>query len=934
MIAWIRKITASPVFDGDDEKTRTAALLNIILLVGFAIVTLYLIALPVFFPQEKSLWALLRYPLIVGSWVLLKRGRVRAACAFFVVGMWVMQLFVWGGSGGLQSVSIAGVIVRVMITGLLLGGRMALLFAAVSLAENAVIIYAISRGLLPRPSLSYSVAEILIEQGIWSFLAAILLSLSISGLNQALRRARDELAERKRAEEALRASEERFSKAFNAGPLPMIITTLAEGRIVEVNETFLKASGQSREEVIGHTVAELDLYVNTADRTKILETLRSQGYVRNLETSYRVRGGEERVRLISADLIGLDGEQCILAAIQDITERKRAEEALRASEERFSKAFNASPGPMTINSVSDLSYIDVNNAFLRETGFERGDVIGRTPDEIGIWIDPEELARAEKVFREERKVRNMEARFRRKDGAAMVGIFSTEVITLDGEECALSVINNITERKRAEEALRTSEERFSKAFNASPNPMAITSLSNGRYIDVNNAFLREGGYTREEVIGRTPRELNLWVDADERARVAKAFREVGKVRNMEARFRRKDGVVRVGLFSTEVITLDGEECLLSVLNDITERKQAEEKQAQLQQAIHKSAMEWRRTFDSVESALLILDPEGRIIMLNQTARELSGLSYEEVTGRAAESIGGGQPWRAAAGLVNHIRESRRTVSAQTQDESSATAWEITASLIPGPGADERIIIVARDITGMVKLQESLRRSETMSAMGTLVAGVAHEVRNPLFSISATLDAFEARFGAREEYQQHINILRRELKRLNDLMSDLLEYGKPFNPELSQGSISEAIAKAIRSCEALVSRSNVRIVNRVGNDLAPILMDRRRVVQVFQNVIQNAIQHSAAGAVVTVEAEQIRQGGALWIHCRIGDSGPGFRAEELSKIFEPFFTRRRGGTGIGLSIVQRIMDEHGGRVSASNRPDGGAVVELRFQAAGQ
>ncbi len=170
--------------------------------------------------------------------------------------------------------------------------------------------------------------------------------------------------------------------------------------------------------------------------------------------------------------------------------------------------------------------------------------------------------------------------------------------------------------------------------------------------------------------------------------------------------------------------------------------------------------------------------------------------------------------------------------------------------------------------------------------------------------------------------------------MNDLMSDLLEYGKPFNPELSQGSISEAIAKAIRSCEALVSRSNVRIVNRVGNDLAPILMDRRRVVQVFQNVIQNAIQHSAAGAVVTVEAEQIRQGGALWIHCRIGDSGPGFRAEELSKIFEPFFTRRRGGTGIGLSIVQRIMDEHGGRVSASNRPDGGAVVELRFQAAGQ
>jgi signal transduction histidine kinase len=109
------------------------------------------------------------------------------------------------------------------------------------------------------------------------------------------------------------------------------------------------------------------------------------------------------------------------------------------------------------------------------------------------------------------------------------------------------------------------------------------------------------------------------------------------------------------------------------------------------------------------------------------------------------------------------------------------------------------------------------------------------------------------------------------------------------------------------------------------------MDRRRLVQVFQNVIQNAIQHSASEAVVTVEAEPIYQGSELWIYCRISDSGPGFRADELAKIFEPFFTRRRGGTGIGLSIVQRIMEEHGGKVLAGNRSEGGAVVELRFQA---
>jgi len=518
-----------------------------------------------------------------------------------------------------------------------------------------------------------------------------------------------------------------------------------------------------------------------------------------------------------------------------------------------------------------------------------------------------------------------------KYGDVRTYLMSAEVIELDGEPCVLWVGNDITERKRAEEALRASEERFSKAFNSSPTPMALHSLPEGRYIDVNDAFLHAGGYTREEVIGRTWSDLRVWLDPRDGAQVLKAVREEGgRVRNLEANFLCKGDEVRVGVFSSEVLTLGGEQYLLSVVNDITERKQAEEKQAQLQEAIHQSAQEWRRTFDSVDTVLLILDLDGRIIRLNRAAKELSGLYYNDIIGQTSAAIDSGQPWLEADALAHRIREDRRTISVQVQDESRGTAWYLTASMLAGEGKDDRIIIAARDITGMVKLQESLRRSETMSAMGTLVAGVAHEVRNPLFSISATLDAFEARFGERAEYQQYMNVLRGELNRLNDLMRDLLEYGKPFKLELSQGSISEVVARAIRACQALASRSQVTFVNLVGDDLAPVIMDRRRAVQALQNVIENAVQHSSAGGVVTVEAEQTCHGGACWIACRVSDSGPGFRAAELPRIFEPFFTRRRGGTGIGLSIVRRIMEEHGGKASASTLPEGGAVVELRFQ----
>jgi signal transduction histidine kinase len=228
-----------------------------------------------------------------------------------------------------------------------------------------------------------------------------------------------------------------------------------------------------------------------------------------------------------------------------------------------------------------------------------------------------------------------------------------------------------------------------------------------------------------------------------------------------------------------------------------------------------------------------------------------------------------------------------------------------------------------------RLQASLRRSETMAAMGSLVAGVAHEVRNPLFGISSTLDAFEARFGAREEFQRYLAILRGELRRLTELTRELLEYGRPLSLELSPGKVEEVIDAAIEACAPLAQRLNVRVADRVSEGLPPVLRDQRRLLQVFQNLLENAIHHSPTGGLVAVEVAKVYEDEKAWIDCVIKDSGPGFRPEDLPWIFEPFFTRRRGGTGLGLSIAQRIVEEHHGTITAGNRTEGGGVVTVRL-----
>jgi signal transduction histidine kinase len=243
------------------------------------------------------------------------------------------------------------------------------------------------------------------------------------------------------------------------------------------------------------------------------------------------------------------------------------------------------------------------------------------------------------------------------------------------------------------------------------------------------------------------------------------------------------------------------------------------------------------------------------------------------------------------------------------------------------GDDSRIILVATEVTRLMELQTRLRRNETMAAMGAIVAGVAHEVRNPLFSISAVVDAVEATFGAREELQPYVEVLRSEVKRLNHLTQELFEYGRPTRGEWVEGAVRPVVEDALSACELAGAQAGVVVVRELAPELPPVRMDSRRLFHVFRNVVENAVQHSPAGTTVHVATEVVEEAGRPWVRCTVRDGGPGFREEDLPHVFEPFFSKRRGGTGLGLSIVQRILEEHQGHIRLRNHVSGGAEVTL-------
>ena len=241
---------------------------------------------------------------------------------------------------------------------------------------------------------------------------------------------------------------------------------------------------------------------------------------------------------------------------------------------------------------------------------------------------------------------------------------------------------------------------------------------------------------------------------------------------------------------------------------------------------------------------------------------------------------------------------------------------------------------ARLYEEQLQLRESLVLSEKMSAIGTVAAGVAHEARNPLFGISSTLDALESTFPARAELQPFIERLRQEVDRLGRLMSDLLQYGKPSVFERSSVALVDVLTRAIAHCEPMAARADVVVHADFYRVAIPnVLLERERMVRVFQNLLENAIEHSGKGSAVRVSARVVHARGVPWVEVRVSDRGPGFSAADLPRVFEPFFTTRHRGTGLGLSIVERIVREHGGTVAAANGSEGGAVVTVRLPVAG-
>jgi two-component system sensor histidine kinase HydH len=332
--------------------------------------------------------------------------------------------------------------------------------------------------------------------------------------------------------------------------------------------------------------------------------------------------------------------------------------------------------------------------------------------------------------------------------------------------------------------------------------------------------------------------------------------------------------------------------------------------------------------ENMPIGLLVIDQEGTITATNKAAEAmLNGASPAPLKGQPAGVLP-----RPLAAVVDDLKAGGVTTEKDIHcplGDNRAIPLEVVATLLRDEnGTLLGAMLLLRDLTQMQRLKEEVARSQRLAAIGSLAAGVAHEIRNPLSSIKGFATYFKDRYRDAPEDQKTAEIMIQEVDRLNRVIGQLLEFARPMTIEKRRVSLNPLIRHSLRLIEGDLLRKGIRIRQGPLCDPDEISLDPDRFQQVLLNLYLNAIEAMDDGGTLAVDCRKEDRG---WIRVTVSDSGRGIREEDLSRIFDPYFTSKSSGTGLGLAIVHKIVESHGGEVLVRSAPGEGTEMTVRMPA---
>jgi len=693
-----------------------------------------------------------------------------------------------------------------------------------------------------------------------------------------------------------------------------------DGAVLKINQAALKALRIRLEaDVLGRPITDINPALEVFCQVDQTQQHREMEFP--ISENFSVPLG-----FSSSYLLGSDGEkQGVITIFRDLTDRKRAEEALRKR-------------------VRELNCLFAISNLVKKPDTSLEEILQGTVDIVPVGFQYPEITCARITLEDQtfKTVNFEESAWKLISDIIVDGdrVGAIEVFCLQEQpeidegpflREERNLINAIAEQlgktiksRRADEMIKKAATEWRITFDTMPDLVMVLDRDH-RIARVNRTMAKALELSFQEILGKKCFQCVHGSNAPHESCVYTQAMADGKEHTFEMYEPRLDGYFLVSI--TPILDDNGTPTgSVHIMHDITKRKQAEEERIRLAAAIEQAA-----------EIVLITDAKGTIQYVNPAFEKVTGYSSEDVVGQNPRILKSGIHDEAFyKEMWNTLTRGETWTGLFTNKKKDGTFYQEETMISPVNDASGKIInyvAVKRDITKEIALQEQLFKSEKLAAIGQIAGGIAHEIKNPLFAISTGLQALE-RYMAFENESEDVDkkdfgllfrVLYKETERINRLVESLGFYGREHGLVLSEFSPHEFIDFFLKVNSGLIASKALKVQKRIPKDIPVIEADRDKLLQVMENVVLNAIEFSPYGGMLFLSVNVSNQGDA--ISFEIGDEGPGIPEENLERIFDIFYSTRKGGTGFGLAISRKIVEMHEGTIHAKNREEGGALFTI-------
>ncbi len=741
-------------------------------------------------------------------------------------------------------------------------------------------------------------------------------------------------------EKRLQQSKDRFQKIFHASSNMMLISTLKDGRIIDLNEASAAMGGFKREDLIGTLSSDHNLWTDPKRRERVVQTLKKEGRVHNLEVEFNIKHGEKRRVLFSADPIVVNGEPCLLSTSIDITSREQESDAVRKSVEKYRMLVENSLQGLII--IQDGRIVLCNNAFAAMSGYSVEELL-QLADPICL-IHPEDKSLVAERYRNRSlgnaAPRNYEYRILRKDGTERRLEVFASLIDYNGKPASQVIHMDITERKAAEAALRESEERFRLIAELIDEAFWVYDLEKDAVTYVSPAHERIWGYSRE-LFANLKKPFLDPVHPDDKEQVLSSFSiiKAGQKLDYEHRFTRPDGELRyIHIRGFPVHDKSGNlQYYVGVGQDVTESRAAEEVLKESGEYLH-------QVISRIADPVFVKDREHKFVLVNDAFCSFFAKPPEAFLGKTyLETLPEEQAvsiWKHEESLFN---TGRGTVTEETLKDADGNSRILMTrmSLLSDKNGGKQLIGVHRDITEYKRLEAQFLQAQKMEAIGVLAGGVAHDFNNLLNVINGYTELVLDDVPKDDPIYRDLQKIRDAGKQAAELTSQLLAFGRK---QILQPEVID-LNNVIRQMSPMLRRligEDIEFITSCKPDLGLINADPGQIQQIIMNLAVNARDAMPQGGKLIIGTDNITLEEVLvhrhpmvkagpHVMLSIRDSGIGMDATTQSHLFEPFFTTKQKGkrTGLGLSTVYGIVKQSNGFIQVNSEPGKGSTFNIYF-----